>query len=370
MLSISTSALLAHKKTITQIAKNIANMNVPGYHKIDTQLSPRHIGGVDVASIERNFSEALEKKVFEANSELGSLNVQNQHLSYTESVVDNMNLEESYDTIYSNLEQLSIDPTNTHNKELVLNDFDRHISKLNELGDHISREKIGIQQQIRQVEENNELKLENIKDLDQRISKLFHGSSKPFELMDKRDNMIAELAETSSVNVTYLKDGDTSISIDNNSGTIGGLQKSYDTLEAIETDLNYYSIKFKDDINNVSPDLITGEAAQDLKMNNQENFLEMIEEGDNSKVLEMLETKNNDWFDFKLDIGIGLNNINDSLDFNTAIKNTLQNQIADETGVDLDTQLAKLMEAKQAYEASANVLKVQQEINNTLLGLL
>lgn len=207
LIGIGQSGLSASKKQMSTTAHNIANVNTEGFSRKRADLQTnRPIGrsntvmgtGVDVSSIKRIHDNLIEKKLINAKTEHSYHEERSFHLNQMENVLNESSeqgLTKVMGDFFNAFRELSTQPENETMKNLVrdkalvvTHDFNRIAQSIADVENNIdNRAKL-------YVEDINGL-LENIKNLNIKITELEVSNGETGDLRDQRDLSVKKLSE-------------------------------------------------------------------------------------------------------------------------------------------------------------------------------
>jgi flagellar hook-associated protein 1 len=211
-LSIGLSGLTVSQQLLNLTGQNITNANTPGYHLQVAQLSASTDGsavgtGVDLTGINRIIDSVLEQAL-NANSS-GSQNVSTQ-LNAMQQVQTMLSpgsgsLNDLLQSFFNQAEQLSSNPSDPTQREAFLSAATSLANGLNGLAGGLSSLQSGLIQQAQQTIASANGILPQIAQLNGEIQSATLAGNQPNDLMDQRDQLIANLA--SIVNVQTVDEG-------------------------------------------------------------------------------------------------------------------------------------------------------------------
>lgn len=220
-LNISQSGLAAYQKALDVIANNIANANTPGYSRQTIDFTPKasqrlgdsFVGsGVSIGNVTRHSNQFVESQVRTTLSSLSE-----QSMLYSQSLeVDRLLAQEgtsisaSLQQFMNSMSQVIETPDNSSARGVLFNQShllaDQFQSMQNSLG-QIEQNLIGQVNQI--VGQVNEI-ASAIASINNQISS--GGGSSP-DLLDKRNQLVKELSQFTTVNISEQADGVMNVSM-------------------------------------------------------------------------------------------------------------------------------------------------------------
>lgn len=219
MLSIARSALFTHQRAMDVTSHNIANVNTPGYSRQRLVLTPATplveplytIGrGVDAVALQRSRDTFYDAAYRRDNGMLGFATGKRDYLSQIESSLNepsDSGISASIDGLFRSLSDLSGDPANHTNRELVVSAASRLVNQMHALDAQLGR----IQQEALdhlnvQTSDINSLTT-RIADLNNKIQASGGPQHSVPDLMDQRDALVDELSQKIGVRVLDRGDG-------------------------------------------------------------------------------------------------------------------------------------------------------------------
>ncbi len=231
-INTALSAVLAHTHAIQVINQNVANANTPGYRRqSDVMVSAYPIGiesdfpgnlpgalgtGVQVSFIQRYANGMLDTRFRAASGETQNWQARQSVMTQVETLMtplDDSGLPTQLDQFWAAWGQLASDPTNLTLRNSLLtqagdlaNTFNLQANKLNQLRMDQNSSISGEVDQINTA-------ASQIADLNGEIAQSLAMGQQPNDLMDKRDLLLDQLAESTGAVSFLQKDGSALVSI-------------------------------------------------------------------------------------------------------------------------------------------------------------
>lgn len=235
----SLSGMNAAQYGISVTQHNIANANTPGYSQQVVNLTSRpsnNVGqgfsgnGVDVAGIQRIYSQSLSMQVRQETAQSQSIKTSLTASSQLENQIAGSNLDVSLQNMYDSFNQLTTQPTSVSTRQATLsslkNTIDRFSSldtKMNDLAHTVQQDITSSVQRINQYSSQIAAYNTSIQQASNGASNN-SGNQAPNDLMDQRDQVIQLLSKESSISVQDPKDGSLTIFIGNGQPLVVGNQ--------------------------------------------------------------------------------------------------------------------------------------------------
>lgn len=223
MLSIARSALFTHQRSMDVTAHNIANANTPGYSRQRLMLQsatplvePLYtLGrGVEASTLQRSRDSFYDSTYRSDNGLLGRASTMRDYLSQVESSMNepsDSSISSSLDNLFRSFSDLSGDPANHTNRELVVSAANRLVNQMHSLSTALGRiNQEALDHLNVQVSDVNALTA-RIADLNQKIQSSGGPNHSVPDLMDQRDNLVDQLSN--QLNVRVLDRGDGTIGV-------------------------------------------------------------------------------------------------------------------------------------------------------------
>jgi flagellar hook-associated protein 1 FlgK len=226
IFGIDLSALQAFQQAIEVTSNNVANASTPGYDEesieLDTAL-PQDAGGiaigagVDVAGVQRAYSQAAVTQLNTSQSTLSQLtSLQN----YT-SQIDNLfgttagGLTTALQTYYSGWSAVADDPTSAPAREALLGDASALAANLNSTSSQLQEMNSDVNTRITaDVNQINSIGTQ-ISSLNTQIAQSSGSGQTPNQLLDQRDQLVSNLSQLVGVTTTSNTDGSINVYLGN-----------------------------------------------------------------------------------------------------------------------------------------------------------
>jgi flagellar hook-associated protein 1 FlgK len=255
ILSIGVTALNAASVGLAVTQHNIANVNTPGFHRQTAVYSPQPalnsggllIGnGVQVTTVQRVFSNFLDDQVLDAQSLASGASSYLSLVSGLDTLFasESASLSTALSGFFDSLDDLANDPASTAIRETTLSQaqiladtfqlVDGELAALDEQTDaQISASVTLINSYATQIAQLNQSIV---------TSQAVTGNA-PNDLMDQRDQLVAELAKEVDVSVVRGGDGSYSLYIGQGQALVVGSQANALTAAASSSDPQRLSIR-------------------------------------------------------------------------------------------------------------------------------
>jgi len=439
LLSIGASGARAYRAAMGAVSENITNATTDGYNRRVVLLgeSPASavsskfykpgvsFGGVDVVAIVRKNDQYLDSAARVAAGNFENADARATWLGNVQTALDDgqLGVGQRLTTLFSAVERLASNPTDTTLRNNVLFSVDQVNTAFRQTGNDLAGVQTGIV-----TEANNEAialndAVKRVASANEALRRAIPGSSNEAQLLDQRDLALTDISKRLNVTVTYGANGAADVTYDGKklvdnivphtfevtasttktlsfsiegqavadpqSGSLAGLATSADvatqrvnqvnTLAAqYVTDLNgWHQAGFTSD-NRTNLAIVSGTDAASLQMLISDPADLAVKDsatgalnGNLVKISAIRDTGGveNGW----TAIISAHANLQNATNAEQKAAKTRQEQAlaaqSDVSGVDLDREAADLMRLQQAYEGCARVLQVAKETIQSILAI-
>ena len=215
ILSNATSGLLAVQRALTTTGHNVANANTEGYSRQVVNLSARppefqgngFVGtGTQVQSITRRFDQFVEAQLRDATSDNSRLQFVNEFASQITGVLGDTEtgISQSTQAFFNAASDVAANPTDTTARQAYLNEASALTDRFNQLDGRLAdlNARIGVEANAISREVN--VFAEEVASLNDKISRAYRQdpNALPNDLLDRRDQLIRDIAERVNIRVT------------------------------------------------------------------------------------------------------------------------------------------------------------------------
>ncbi|MCA9150240.1 MAG: flagellar hook-associated protein FlgK, partial [Planctomycetales bacterium] len=211
-VSSALSALRANQMALTVIGNNIANATTPDYHRQSLRLvDARPINlvgyqvgqGVEISSIHRAYSSITEAALTRNVSEQAAVSAQMQVAREIESMFTpgQGTILDRLETFYNDLQSVTQDPDNSATRTVVLRSAQNLTDEINAVGSKLDQMLARLDRAIDDKLEFIHNKTSELVDLNLKIREALIRKESPNDLMDRRDQLVNELAKEIDVRV-------------------------------------------------------------------------------------------------------------------------------------------------------------------------
>jgi flagellar hook-associated protein 1 len=220
MFGIDVSALQAFQQAIAVTSNNVANASTPGYDEESIELNaaaPQTTGtasicaGVVVAGVSRAYSQAAANQLNTSQSSLGQLTALQNYTSQIDNLFGTTaaGLSSALQTYYGAWSTVADDPASTASRQALLGDANALANNINGTSQQLNSLNTDVNTRIvSDVQQINSIGA-SIATLNQQIvlSTAAAGGQPPNDLLDQRDQMVANLSKLVGVTTTAGSNG-------------------------------------------------------------------------------------------------------------------------------------------------------------------
>jgi flagellar hook-associated protein 1 FlgK len=246
--SIATSALQSAQTAITTVGHNIANVNTEGYRRQEvifgTNLATRtgsgFLGqGVNIVTVQRVYSELVERQVTRSEAQAGYLDQYLQGMQQINNILGDRTVGFSAmaQEFFASWGDLADDAASNSARQAVLGTAETLTSNLNGVGEYLRSLQGSINTDIVSMVEQINSYAQNIAELNGRIANSSSsGGQPPNDLLDQRDQLVSQLNELAGVTVVKNDTTGYNVFLGNGYLLVGGMTASSITAQASQYD--------------------------------------------------------------------------------------------------------------------------------------
>lgn len=220
--NVGVTALRTNQAALQVIGHNIANVNTPGFSRQNIsleQIPGQKLGngffgkGVEVAAVERSFSQFLTREANLTAATAESANIRFQRLQTLEQLfpMGEAGMGRQLNGFLNSWADVVASPTNQTARGVVLSRADEFARRLNQTAAQLDELRASTRVQLEtSITQANRLS-SSIATINQRIVDAFAGGQPPNDLLDQRDRLVAELNKI--IEVRTLQADDRSITV-------------------------------------------------------------------------------------------------------------------------------------------------------------
>lgn len=226
LLNIGLTGLSASQAYLNTTGHNIANAATPGFHRQNvTQETrdPQFLGGAffgtgtAVTGVRRAYNELLETQVLNADNRRAEYAAYNRFISQVDNVLADADtgLTPALNEFFGALQSVSSNPTNIAGRQALISTSETLVARFRTLDTRISEISDGVQTDMSAAMVSINGQAAAIAELNQRIvvSQVSGGGRASSDLLDQRDQAIAEINKLVRVSSVPQRDGSLSVFI-------------------------------------------------------------------------------------------------------------------------------------------------------------
>lgn len=246
--SIATSALQSAQTAITTVGHNIANVNTEGYRRQEvifgTNLATRtgsgFLGqGVNIVTVQRVYSELVERQVSRSEAQAGYLDQYLQGMQQINNILGDRSVGFStmVQEFFASWGDLADDASSTSARQAVLGTAETLANNLNGVGEYLRSLQGSLNTDITSMVDQINSYAQNIAELNGRIAvSQSSGGQPPNDLLDQRDQLVSQLNDLAGVTVVKNDTTGYNVFLGNGYLLVGGMTASSITAQASQYD--------------------------------------------------------------------------------------------------------------------------------------
>lgn len=228
---IASSGLRAAQIAMSTSGQNIANVNTPGYSRLQTvtgslagQGGLNVGGGVEVSKVRRLSNDFLNQQLWRAINDESYFSSSQQYLSSLEGVMasEGSSISGGLDQLFAALSEASANPSSIALRQQIISEAKNLGQRFNSLNSNIDAQLKALhEQRVAMANEINGL-TGNIAKLNKEIVETESVGGDSAALRDHRDGLIGELSQHASLRVNEVPDGSLSVALTNGQPLVAG----------------------------------------------------------------------------------------------------------------------------------------------------
>jgi len=223
---IGLSGLLGAQANLNMTARNIANLQTPGYTRQGVLLTARVGGGVEVGSLLRFTDNYKIQQKWLSNGPVGQHSAAESYFRQLEEVMglEDGSVKAGMDKFFGALDEASADVTNPALRQQVLMAAGGLASSFNNLQQMMRGQLDTLRQQSAATAGQINGLSESIAELNRRIADAEATGGAPSELIDQRDMAIDQLAALAEIRTVRQPDGTIDVNLASGTPLVAGNQ--------------------------------------------------------------------------------------------------------------------------------------------------
>jgi flagellar hook-associated protein 1 len=254
LMSIGKTAMFANYAALQTVGNNIANANTAGYSRQTTQLADatgQFTGsgffgkGVTVTTVARAYDKYLTNQAVGTTAVAAGDAARVDKLTQLENVfpIGSSGVGYASGEFLNSFVDLSNNPADSSARQVVLSQAQELASRFRAAGDQLSALQTGVTQDIKAAVANVNSQAQQVAKLNAQIAALKGSGQPPNQLLDQRDALISQIAQTINVTTIEADDGSVGVFIGGgqnlvlgaNANTLKAVPDSYDPAKALLT---------------------------------------------------------------------------------------------------------------------------------------
>lgn len=228
---VAYSGLRAAQVAMSTSGQNIANVNTPGFSRLQTVTSSLagHGGlsigaGVEVTSIRRLSNDFLNQQLWRATTDQSYYSSSQQYLSSLEGLMagEGSSISVGLDQLFAALSEASANPSSTALRQQIISETKNLGQRFNNLNSNIDAQMKALhEQRVAMATEINGL-VSNIALLNKDIVETQSVGGDSTALRDHRDGLVSQLSAHASIRVNEVPDGALTVALSNGQPLVAG----------------------------------------------------------------------------------------------------------------------------------------------------
>jgi len=271
VLNTAKQAILSNLTAINVTGSNIANVNTPGYTRLNTvfnSLGTNNTGsgqeqvGVEISDIQRIYDKYLDTQIVTQNAAVGSAAVRNNLLTQIEGVLNESTgngVNDALSRFWSAWDNLSANPSGEAERSEIVSAAQNLTYVFNQRAEELFTIQQNIDETIASDVEKLNGYLNDMSALNAEIVRIESSGGSASALRDTRATLLSQISSTIDINYVERSDGALYIYLPENGKTlVEGSNNWQLAVQPNSSNSNLYDIVFTDDVNNPLNEYIQG----------------------------------------------------------------------------------------------------------------
>ena len=271
VLNTAKQAILSNLTAINVTGSNIANVNTPGYTRLNTvfnSLGTNNTGsgqeqvGVEISDIQRIYDKYLDTQIVTQNAAVGSAAVRNNLLTQIEGVLNESTgngVNDALSRFWSAWDNLSANPSGEAERSEIVSAAQNLTYVFNQRAEELFTIQQNIDETIASDVEKLNGYLNDMSALNAEIVRIESSGGSASALRDTRATLLSQISSTIDINYVEHSDGSLYIYLPENGKTlVEGSNNWQLAVQPNSSNSNLYDIVFTDDVNNPLNEYIQG----------------------------------------------------------------------------------------------------------------
>ncbi len=250
---IALSGVRAAQVGIATTGQNIANVNTPGFSRLDMvtaslagpgALNPGN--GVEVSSIRRMASDFRNQQLWRATTEQNYHSSSQDYLTAMEGLMsgDGSSISIGLDQFFAALSETSATPNSIALRQQVLAEAGNLAQRFNSLGGNINAQVNALHEQRTAMATEINGITDNLAKLNKKIVETEAVKGDTTALRDHRDSLVKDLSQYASIRVNETPDGALSVSLANGQPLVAGVSSGQLQISVLATGEQQVDLSF------------------------------------------------------------------------------------------------------------------------------
>jgi flagellar hook-associated protein 1 FlgK len=256
IFNIGVSGLNAAQASLAVTSHNIANASTDGFHRqtaLQGTENPQGTGvgffgrGVDVETVRRAYSQFLDNAVLTAQTQGSYLDTYNSQISQIDNLLadPSAGLSPALQSFFSSVQDVASNPSSVPSRQAMITQGQVLSARFQALDTQLTQMRTGVNQQLTDTVTQINARAQSIAQLNEQIRMVQSNANQPpNDLLDKRDQLVADLNQLVRTSVVKQSDGSYSVFIGNGQTLVLGNQAYSLSAAPSAADPKDYSISY------------------------------------------------------------------------------------------------------------------------------
>ena len=251
--NIALSGVRAAQVAIATTGQNIANVNTPGFSRLNTVLKslsgPGGLnvgGGVEVSSIRRMASDFQNQQLWRATTEQHYYGARQDYLTAMEALMaeEGSSISIGLDQFFAAISEASATPNSIALRQQILAEAGNLAQRFNSLSSNLNAQVLALHEQRSAMADEINGLTDNIAKLNKKIVETEAVKGDTTALRDHRDSLVQDLSQFASIRVKETAEGALDVSLANGQPLVSGISAGQLQIDMLASGEQQVSLAF------------------------------------------------------------------------------------------------------------------------------
>lgn len=248
MLLNGLSGLNAANSALGAVSQNVANAAVKGYSRqtVYLETAAGGLNGVKVTKVDRIVNSFLNDDIWRTSSDSGYYDGFQNYIGYLEQILgtESLNLKDAVADIRASFNAAMSAPDSAAYRQQALSSAQALVQDIAQINGALADQQAKLGKELSDLADNSSSLLQQIGQMNSKISKAMALGQPTAELSDARENLVTELSGYLGVDITDVGDGNLNISSKNGAPLVVASKAAAISVSGTSVDVSFNSQSF------------------------------------------------------------------------------------------------------------------------------